>query len=135
MALLTIVAADVAPIDVIDQFTAPTGEALNAGYYARVNTSTGVMALGNASSAGEVGNIRGIALNTVAANETTTFIVQGYLSLGDAMDGMSYGDPVYLSDTDGRLADAAGTVTTAIVGYVAPGFGSATPDKILWVNL
>lgn len=135
MALLTIDAADVAPVEVWEQFTRPVGEALDAGEYGRMDTSTGSQILGNATTSGEVGISAGIALNTVGINRTTTFVRHGILNVGDALSGMAYGAPVYLSDTDGTLADAAGTVTTAIVGYVFPGFGSPTPDKLLYVRI
>lgn len=118
-------------------FTAPAEEAITSGQYARMNNTTGFQALGNATTAGEVGTAtsrRGIAINTVAVNETTTFVRKGYLDLGDALDALAYGADVFLSDTDGTLADAAGTVST-VVGQVVPGFGNTTPDKLLFVDL
>lgn len=142
MANLTITAADVALVtsatnDGTEVFTAPSEEALSAGQFARMNTSTGFQALGNATTSGEAGAAiprRGIAINTIAANETTTFVKKGLLNVGSALSGLAYGAAVYLSDTDGTLADAAGTVST-IVGYVVAGFGATTPDKLLYVDL
>lgn len=142
MANLTIAAADVAlvvgdSIDGTETFTAPSEEALTAGQFARLNTTTGFQALGNATTSAEAGAgnpRRGLALNTVAVNETTTFIKKGLLNVGSALSALAYGAQVFLSDTDGTLADAAGTVST-VVGYVVPGYGAATPDKLLYVNL
>lgn len=134
MALITVVAADVAPVDVWEQFTLPVDEALTAGQYARL-TTTGNMVLGNGTSTGEVGNVKGMALNGVAIGETTTFVKRGVVSLGTtALSAMAYGAPVYLSDTDGTFGDAAGTVST-IVGYVVPGNANTTPDKLLMLLL
>ena len=118
-------------------FTAPTEEALVSGQYARMNTATGFQTLGNATTAAEIGTAtsrRGIAINTVAINETTTFVNKGYLDLGNALDALAYGADVYLSDTDGTLADAQGT-QLFIVGQVVPGFANTTPDKLLFVDL
>ena len=58
---------------------------------------------------------------------------QGLVDVGDAMSSMNYGALVYLSDTDGTLADATGT-TTKVVGQVASGWGSTTADKLLRVQ-
>lgn len=143
MANLTITATDVAFVlidthDGTETFTAPSEEALNAGQFARLNTSTGFMALGNATTsteAGAGGERRGIAINTIAANETTTFVKKGLLNVGTALSGMAYGASVYLSDTDGTLADADDGTTTVIVGEVVPGYASTTPDKLLKVDL
>lgn len=142
MANLSITAADVAVVisganDGSELFTAPSEEALTAGQFGRLNTSTGFQALGNASTSAEAGAgnpRRGIAINTIAANETTTFVKKGLVNVGSALSGLDYGDSVYLSDTDGTLADSAGTVST-IVGYVVAGYGATTPDKLLYVNL
>lgn len=142
MALLTITAADVALVmaaanDGTETFTAPSEEALTAGQFGRLNTTTGFQALGNATTSAEAGAgnpRRGIALNTVAVNETTTFVKKGLLNVGSALSALAYGAQVFLSDTDGTLADVAGTVST-VVGYVVPGYGATTPDKLLYVNL
>ncbi len=143
MATITIDASDVAPVvsgtlDGTEYFTAPSEEALTAGQFSRMNTSTGFQALGNATTAGEAGSgnpRRGLAINTVAVNETTTFIKKGLLNVGSALSALAYGAPVYLSDTDGRLEGGDDGTTTVIVGYVVPAFGATTPDKLLYVNL
>lgn len=133
MANLTVTAADVALVvgDSEHQFTGPAAEAISAGQYVRLNTSSGKIALGNGTSAAEVGYTRGIALMSAAANEALTMATAGAIvDLGDALDALAFDAAVYVSDTDGTLADAAGT-TSSIVGRVVPGFAATTPDKLL----
>ena len=47
MATLSVTAADVALVQVIEKFTGPAAEAIAAGQYVRLDTSTGKIALGN----------------------------------------------------------------------------------------
>lgn len=106
------------------------------GKYMRVDTSTGKAVLGNASSAGEVGTLRGIALSTQKhVGDSVTLLRHGLCDFGDGLDGMDYGEEIRLSDTDGTFADAAGTVTTAVVGYVWPVFEhDGTVKKLAYIN-
>lgn len=135
MTNLAVTAADVAAVKVLEQLTAPAGEALTAGQYARLDTTSGKLTKGNGSAAGEARR-GGIVLKTVATGETATIVRKGILDLGDALGALTYDDDVFLSDTDGTLADAAGTVSL-IVGTVVPGWanGAAAPDKLLRVDL
>ncbi len=127
MTALTIAAADVRVVKRADehQHTAPAGEAFNAGQYIRWNPSTGKFELGKATTTAEVGDGH-IAEKTAAIGDPVTGLKGPcLLDVGDALSGLNYGDSVYLSDTDGTLADAAGTVST-VVGKVVPGWaGSA----------
>lgn len=120
------------------EITVKGGETISsrAGKYLRVDTSTGKAMLGNASSAGEVGTLRGIATTTQAyVGDSVTLIRHGLCDFGNGLDGMDYGEIIYLSDTDGTFADAAGTVTTAIVGYVWPRFeADGTVKKLAYIN-
>lgn len=131
MANLTIVTTEVAAVEYIDSFTVPLNEAVPIGGYGRVD-SNGQLNLGNATTAGEVGYRRGIVVETLA--EAARVMADGLLDLGSALDGLSIGDRVYISDTDGLLADAAGTVSV-IAGVVVPGLGETTADKLLRVRL
>lgn len=133
MADLSITAADVAPVRVIDQITAPAAETIAAGQAVRLDTTTGKLTLAKGTTAAEA-RIRGIALNGGVAGTTITAVSKGIIDLGDALGDLTYDDDVFLSDTDGTLADAAGTVST-IVGTVEPGFANTTPDKLLRVDL
>lgn len=136
MALLTITASDVRVVkrSELTQLTAPAGEAINAGQYCRWNTSTGKFEYGNATTTGEVGD-GFIAEKTVAIGDPLT-AHKGpgvVIDLGSALDSLNYGASVYLGDTDGRLADAAGTVST-VVGKVIPGW-AGTAKKLLRLTM
>ena len=136
MATITVVAAEVAPVVIYEQFTLPVTEAVTAGQYVRIDVSDGALELGNATSATEVGTRRGIALHAAAVGETLTVLKRGIIALGStALSSYAYEDPIYLSDTDGTLQTTAGTVSTAIVGRIYPGNANTTPDFLLWVEL
>ena len=132
MANLTIVAAQVAAVKIFDSFTVPRAEAVPIGGYGRLNTA-GKLALGNATSAGEIGNVRGLVFELLG--NTARAMSDGILDLGDALDGMDVGDLVYLSDTDGLLADGADGTVDLVVGAIVPGFGELTASKLLRVRL
>jgi predicted RecA/RadA family phage recombinase len=117
------------------QMTLPAAEAIVAGAAVRMDVSSGKFTNANGTLAAEA-RIYGVALKTVAAGEPVTAIRKGVMD-GHALSGMAYDAAVYLSDTDGTLADAAGTVST-VVGRVIPGtattLGTAF-DKLLMVDL
>lgn len=129
MATLTVTV--VRPVAVIEQITGPAGEALTAGQWARLNTSTGKIELGKATTLAEAAD-GGIALSAAAVGSPVTLVTQGLVDLGDALGDLAYGATVFLSDTDGTLADATGTQTKK-VGTVVPAWGSTTADKLLRV--
>ena len=134
MGTLTIVAADVAPVEVFEKFTGPAAEAITKGQYVRYNVSTGKIEIGNASSA-EEGRNGGIAITGAnAAGITITAVRKGIIDIGDAMSAMAYDADVFLSNTDGTLATSQGT-GAYIVGTVVPAWGASTADKLLRVNL
>ena len=127
MANISIHASDVRVVKRGDAFqhTAPAGEAIVAGQYIRQDPSTGKFVLGNATSSADVGDGY-FAENTAAVGDPVT----GHKSpvvidVGDALSGLNYGASVYLSDTDGTFADAAGTVSTVVAKVVAGWAGSA----------
>lgn len=106
------------------------------GKYMRADSTTGKAVLGNATSAGEVGKLKGIALsNQKQASDSVTLFRYGLLDWGNALDGMSYGADIFLSDTDGTFADAAGTVST-VAGKVWPVFEhDGTVKKLAMIDL
>lgn len=131
MADLTVDADQVAAVSIIDSTSIPRTETVPIGGYGRIDAN-GRLVLGNATTAGEVGNRRGIVFELLG--ETARVLHEGILDLGDALASLSIGDLVYVSNTDGTLADAAGTVST-VVGVVVPGLGETTADKLLQVSL
>jgi len=138
MADLSITSADVAPVSgpgsgFHEQVTGPAAETVTAGQYVRLNVTSGTIELGKATSAAEARQ-GGICILGAGANETTTFVRKGYLDVGNALSALTYDDDVYLSNTDGTLADAAGSVSL-IVGTVVPSWGHTTADKLLRVDL
>lgn len=137
MANLTVTPADVRIVRLDEALMLPDGpvnEAINAGQPVRIDATTGKYTLGNGTTATEAA-VRGIACVTATlANMTTTVMQRGLLDVGDALDALNYGVPVYLSDTDGTLADSAGT-TSVVVGRVVAAWGDTSGDKLLAVDL
>lgn len=122
-----------------NEITLKSGEDVSSdrrGKYMRVDATSGKAVLGNATSATEVGTLRGVAMKSQAhLGDSVSLLRHGLMDWGDALDAMDYGDPIYLSDTDGTFADAAGTVTTAIVGYVWPLWEhDGTVKKLAYIN-
>ncbi len=132
MADLTATAAAVAVIFPLkaEIHTAIAGAAITAGQPVYVDTN-GKAQLGDASAAGTAA-LRGIALQTVGAGQAFNMCKRGHLE-GMGVSGEAYDAPMYLSDTAGSLADAAGTVSL-IVGVVAP-MTDKDLTKVLFVDL
>lgn len=115
------------------QLTLVAAEAVSAGSIVRIDTS-GKFTNANGTTTTE-NRVYGVATRTVVAGEPLTAVRKGYL------DGytfsQAYDAPIFASDTDGRLADAAGTVST-VVGRVIAGTSQllgSSPDKLLFVDL
>lgn len=129
MADLTI--TEIAKVFTVQQFSGPAAEAIAKGDRCRFDTTTGRITKGNGSSAAE-SKRGGIALGAAVAGEAVTILNQGIVDVGEALAALDFGALVYVSNTDGKFGDAAGTVSV-IAGQVVPGFGSTTPDKLLWL--
>lgn len=115
------------------QLTLVATEAIVAGAPVRIHTD-GKWTNANGTTTTE-NRVWGIATASVAAGEALTAVRNGIL------DGFTFSQafdaPIYLSDTDGRLADAAGTVST-VVGRIVAGTATTTGtayDKLLSVEL
>lgn len=115
------------------QMTLPAAEAITAGEAVRIDTS-GKFTGANGTTTTE-NRIYGIATRAAAAGTAVTAVRRGVL------DGFNFSQAydaiIYLSDTDGTLADSAGTVST-IVGRVIPAWGQnvgTAADKLLFVDL
>jgi len=138
MANLALVTANkLEVVESISQMTLPTAEVCSPGQAVRLDTSNGKYTKANGTTAAEA-RIYGVVVGGKAnvAGEPVTAIRKGVLD-GYDLSGLAYDAPVYLSDTDGALADAAGTVSV-VVGRVIPGtsttLGTAF-DKLLLVDL
>lgn len=134
MANIALTTADrVRVVESIEQMTLVAAEAITAGMPVRIDTA-GKFTAANDTTTTE-NRIYGIATETKAAGLAVTAIRRG------VMDGWTFSQAfdaiIYLSDTDGRLGDTAGTVST-IVGRVIPGtattLGTAY-DKMLEIGL
>ena len=120
--------------------TLPAGEALGPGVPCYADGTSGKATAGSAAAAGTAGVI-GVNLShkLTVANQPAHLLRRGKVALYDAnganiLDGLTFGAQVYLSDTPGRLADAAGTVSVP-VGRVIPLWDQAVPTKILDIDL
>lgn len=130
--LAAVTAARVALVQSISQFTAPAGVVITAGQVVGLDSS-GYLALARATTGPVIG--RGIALNGASlAGIAVTVLRKGIVDLGDIFSGLAYSDDVFYSDTAGVLADTVVSARPA-VGYVTPGYGSTTPDKLLYVDM
>lgn len=122
-------------VESVIQMTLPAVEAITAGAPVRIDTATGKWTNANGSAAGEA-RAWGIATKTVAAGQPVTAIRKGVMD-GWALAGMAWDDPVYLSDTDGRLSTVAGTVSTVlgrVIGVSGTTLGTAL-DKLFSVEV
>lgn len=120
------------PVLVLDQFTGPAVEAITAGQWVRLDPSTGKIALGKATDLNEAAP-GGIALSAAAAGAVLTVVTAGIVDIGDALGTINFGANIYLSDTDGTLADGTGT-KTKVVGRVEPGWAHTTVDRLLRID-
>lgn len=122
-------------VESIVQMTLPAAEAIVAGAPVRLDTTNGKFTNANATVAAEA-RVYGIATKTAAAGESLTAIRKGVMD-GFDLSALAWDADIFLSDTDGCIADAAGTVSTKI-GRVIPGtattLGTAY-DKLLFVDL
>lgn len=121
-------------VESIIQDTKIALEAIVAGAPVRKDTATGKFTNANATTAAEA-RVWGIAKESVAAGMPVTAIRLGVLD-GYTLTSQAYDAAIYLSDTDGRLADAAGTVSAPVGRVIA---GTATTlgtayDKLLFVD-
>ena len=120
-----------------EQYTFEAEERINVGQVFRINPATGKATLANATVVGEAGPSLYLAIDGARqAGNAVTGISSGIVD-GYNLDAYTYQAQVFVSNTDGTLADAAGTVSTA-AGRVIPAPITGTPsgaDRLLRVNL
>lgn len=104
-------------------------EAITAGQ-AVYQLTTGKVGVADANAAGKQ-QFRGIALKSVGAGQAVSVLKRGFVT-GFGISGLNRDAAVYLSDTAGSLADAAGTMSV-ICGRV---FSLSDSDlsKVLYIN-
>lgn len=121
------------PVLVIEQYTGPAAEAINAGQLVRMDVDGTVILAFDHAQTPEVA--QGIAIKTVLAGETVTFVRKGWVNCGDVFAGMDIGADVFMSDTPGLMADATAQ-GGGVIGTVVPAWGRADRfNRILRVDL
>lgn len=130
---IALTASRVSPVNEFEYegWTLLAGATITRGQAVAIDTN-GKAVLADASTSAQ-NNFRGIALNGAAAGEAVTIMVHGTL-YGFTLTGVAYDGVVYLSNTAGALADAAGDVSL-VAGRVRPMHDGATPTKVLYVNV
>jgi len=86
-----------------------TVEAVTQGQALYFVAATDDVGIADADDSGKE-QFRGIALQAAAAGQVVDLLKTGYVA-GFTVSGMSNDDPVYLSNTVGRLSTAVGTMT------------------------
>lgn len=100
----------------------------------RFNTVTGKLTGANATNATEAA-IEGVAIDEATKEGgAIVYTKHALVDVGDALDALDFGDPVFLSNTDKKFADAAGTQSVQ-VGEVYPLFSGESADKVLLIDV
>jgi hypothetical protein len=110
-----------APITIVPSST-------GAGKFVNSDANSGTAALKT---------VKAIATRTAKAGEALTGMKRGIMS-GFTFTDQAYHLPIYVSDTVGRLADAASATTVLPVGRVEPAYSNlagTSPDKYLRVDI
>lgn len=128
MATFSIESADVAPVEVLEQFTRPAGEQLYAGYWG-YESSDGKVYIANAYGYGER---HGMILGSVVLNQAVTILENGVVAVGDAFASLDVGTPIKLGWADGVFEDTAGTGPE--IGTVTATWGTGETTNLLKID-
>ena len=122
MANLTVTAGKVGLVDPMkaEVHTGIAAEAITKGI-AVYQTTSGTIGIADANVANKQ-QMRGVSLNAAAAGQAVDYVKQGAV-YGFTLSDQDYDDPLFLSDTAGAIADAAGTLE------VPCGLVIGLPDK------
>ena len=115
-----------------EQYTHEAAEAITAGQVYRLDTNG--KAVKADSSVARVQLF--MALNTVVAGQGVVGLAKGLVD-GFNLDARAFNDTIYLSNTAGNIADAAGTASNPVARVISVPF-SGTPgasDKLLRVTM
>lgn len=141
MTTLSITAADVSRVrvDSADTLGSIAGEAISAGQFIRLDSSTGKFYMGNVATHAERGIPGFIAEVTAEAGRHLTGIKSGIINVGGALSGLNFGAPVYVGTTDGALVDTATGANekwlftqAGTSGSFTVSFGAATTPNIIF---
>ena len=118
MADIALTAAKIGAVDPMkaEIYSFVAAEAITKGQIVYITTS-GTAGVADANASGKQQAV-GVALNGVGAGQAVDVLVQGPV-YGFTLTSQAYGAALYLSDTVGALADAAGTMTVPC-GRVMP---------------
>lgn len=133
--LALVTAGDLHVVESIEQLTLPFAESVNIGQLVRIDATTGKWTKANGTTTTEAAAY-GVLVGKDRAGAVGTAIRQGVID-GVDISALNFWAAVYASDTDGTLADAAGTVSL-IVGRVIPATAVTagnTYDKLLLIDL
>lgn len=108
---VALTAARIAVVDVrvAEIYSYKAAAALTKGQALYFVAADGTVGVADANDSGKQ-QFRGIALQAVAAGQTVDVLKRGRVE-GYTVSGLSYDDPIYLSDTAGSLSTAVGTMT------------------------
>lgn len=118
------------------QMTLPFAEACNVGQAVRIDTTTGKWTKANGADAAEA-RVWGILVSKDAAGAVGTAIRKGIVD-GYDLASLAYDLAIYMSDTDGGLADDAASTVDVAIGRVIPAFSQVlgtAADKLLQIDL
>lgn len=132
MSDITVTAAKVAVVQPhgAEIFDLEAAEAITAGQVVYMTTA-GKAGLADGSAAGTV-VCPGIALNAAGAGGGVSVLKRGYVG-GFTVSSLNCGAKLYISDTAGALADAAGS-NSKVVGIVGAMPEVGGPVKLLYVD-
>jgi len=129
---VALTAARIAVIDEMDAeiFSWVATAALTEGQALYLVAATGKAGVADANDSGKQ-QFRGIALQAVSAGQTVDVLKRGRVA-GYTVSGLSYDDPIYLSDTAGSLSTAVGTMTVNCARVVPVNDKDRT--KVLYID-
>lgn len=129
---LTVTAAQVALIDPekAEVFTGVAYETITAGQPVYM-LAAGTIGVADANGGGVIAQCRGIALNGAAAGQAVDYVKRGRVA-GMGTAAVNCSAPIYLSDTVGRIATAAGT-GSEVIGIVVP-MSDKDLTRVLYVD-
>jgi len=132
MADITVTAANVGLVDPekAKTFEGLAAEAITKGQ-PLYQVTTGKFGIADANVANKQ-QVRGIALQDAGAGQAVTMLKEG-AAYGWTLTSQSYDDPVFLSDTAGTLADAAGTLEVPV--GVVTGLADKSLTKVIYFDI